>query len=300
MPSPTAFSLRQLARRRQQRHAGVPEAERREPLELLTEIERQLVTADDRVNLNHRPQVVLVECCSGMIGERVGERAQAVRPDREPGGGPVTTEALELARACGQRAVEIEGGYRPAGALPLILGGCDQHDRPVEPLDEPGRDDADHTLMPVLAPDDVSPAPALRLRPRLDLAHGVAEDLPLDGLALAVERFQLPGEPVGFLGVVRQEQLESRPRVAQAPRGIDPRRKPETHGTGIDRGRVDRRAAHQRLKSRLAGARQATQAGRGEPTVLVDERNDVGDRCEPDEIEILDELSPPTSASASL
>ena len=47
---PDRGELGELAGRREQRHARVPEPERREPLELLAEVERQLVAAHDGVD----------------------------------------------------------------------------------------------------------------------------------------------------------------------------------------------------------------------------------------------------------
>src|SRR5439155_15533569 len=48
----------ELARRQQERHARVAKAERREPVQLLTEVEGQLATGDDSVDDRDRAQVV--------------------------------------------------------------------------------------------------------------------------------------------------------------------------------------------------------------------------------------------------
>ena len=73
-------------------------------------------------------------------------------------------------------AVQVERRDRPPRALPVAVRAGDQHDRPVEALDEPRRDDADHALVPALAGDDVrvtaraapraTPRPAPRPRGR--------------------------------------------------------------------------------------------------------------------------------------
>ena len=63
----------------------------------------------------------------------------------------------------------------------------DQDDGPVELLDEPRGDDADHAFVPVLAGDDVcAPLPVL-LGPRLDLGDRLAHDAALDRLPLLVQ-----------------------------------------------------------------------------------------------------------------
>jgi len=87
---------------------------------------------------------------------------------------PALAEALEVDGAGPERRVEIEGGKRAAGALPLVLGARDEHDRAVEPVDESRRDDSDHAEVPVLAPHDIGPPSPGGLRPRFDLAAGAA------------------------------------------------------------------------------------------------------------------------------
>src|SRR5205085_6604170 len=97
-------------------------------------------------------------------------------------GGAVPAETLEMRRACGERAVEVEGGDRAARAFPELLGPGDQDDRAVVPLDEPRRDDPDHPLVPVLSGEDVAAPPPARLGPLLHLRDGRAENPVLDRL----------------------------------------------------------------------------------------------------------------------
>ena len=84
---------------------------------------------DDRVDPGHGREVVLGEDRVGVRGEGGGERLQARRVDREAGGGAVAAEALQVLRAGGERAVQVEGGQRAARALPVAVGARDQHDR---------------------------------------------------------------------------------------------------------------------------------------------------------------------------
>ena len=160
----------------------------------------------------------------------------------------------------------------------------------MEPLDEPRRDDPDHALMPVLAPDDVAAAAPLRVRPGLDLAHGVAEDPLLDSLALAVQRIELarelPRPPRDRRSGGARSAAPGWPsRPAALIRGAS--RKATAPASTV--AGSTRRAAHQRGQAGLRRACQATKAPGGEAAVLVDERDDVGDRREPDEIEVLAE-----------
>ena len=124
---------------------------------------------DDRVDARHRAQVLV-----GQLGIRVrrkgrGEGLEALRLDREAGCGAVAAEAAQVRGAGRERAVQVERRHRAAGALPVALRPRDQHDGSVEALDEPRRDDPDHALVPVLAPEHVAAPAAPRLGPRLDL-----------------------------------------------------------------------------------------------------------------------------------
>ena len=137
------------------------------------------------------------------------------------------------------------------------------------------------------APGDGVGAAGTRFgRPRLDLGDGLAEDPALHGLALAVQLLERVGEPPRLRLVLGEEQLERLPRVPEATGRVQARRKTEADGPGVDGGRVDAGALHERAKTGLRRAREGAQSGDGERSVLVDERNDVGDRRERDEVEM--------------
>ena len=104
--------------------------------------------------------------------------------------------------------MQVERRDRATGALPVAIRAGDQHNRAVEALDEPRRDDADHALVPVLARDDVRASLLVLVGPLLDLLRRFAEDPPLDRLPLAVEVLELVREPARVVGVVGEQQLE--------------------------------------------------------------------------------------------
>ena len=104
--------LAELAGREEQRHARVPEAERRQAAQLGAELERELGAGDDGVDHGPRPQVVLGEHSVGMSRERVGERVHVLGPDREPGCRAVAAEAVEMGCTGPEAAVEVECSRR--------------------------------------------------------------------------------------------------------------------------------------------------------------------------------------------
>src|ERR671935_1446355 len=136
-------------------------------------------------------------------------------------------KALEELRARSERTVEVERRNRATRSLPPSVGAGNQHDRPVVALDEPRGDDADHSLVPVLSPEDVRTAPLLRIRPFVDLFDRRAQDAILDGLPVAVQLLEALGERPRLRCVLRQEQVERRARMAEPACCVDARRETE-------------------------------------------------------------------------
>ena len=109
----------------------------------------------------------------------------------------------------------------------------------------------------------------------------------LDGLSLAVQVLELERQLPRALFVLGEDQLECDVRTAEASRGVDPRGEPEAHRRRIDSCGIDPRAPHQRLEAGPPRAGEGAKARRSQRAVLVDERDDVCDRGEGDEIEVL-------------
>ena len=156
----------------------------------------------------------------------------------------------------------------------------------MEALDEPRSDDPDHAAMPVGPREDVAARAALRLGPLLDLVERLAQNAILDLLPLAVQGLELAGQAFRFGRLVGEKQIERRARVAEASGCVDPGSEAEGDSTGVDSCRIHVRHAHERPQPRLARPRELPQAGDDQPPVLVEERDDVGDRRERDEVEV--------------
>ena len=111
-----------------------------------------------------------------------------------------------------------------------------------------------------------------------------ARRMRLHSLPLTVEP-ELRRNRARLRPVHREQQLEREVRATQPPRRVDARREPERDRAGVDSRRIDASGLHQRLQPRPARSRERAQACRGEGAVLVDERHDVRDRRQGDEIE---------------
>ena len=75
-------------------------------------------------------------------------------------------------------------------------------------------------------------------------------------------------------------------RTSEPPGRIDARREAEPDSGRVDRGRIDPSDTHERLQSCLLRSRKHSQAGGDQRAILVDERDDVCDRRESDEVEV--------------
>ncbi len=143
--------------------------------------------------------------------------------------------------------------------------------------------------MPALTPDDVRATVALLGRPGLDGRDRFAENPVLDGLTVAIEALELVGEEIGLADVVREHEVQRDIGAPEAPCGVDPRREPERDCGRVDRRRIDAGDAHQRREPGLLRAGEAAEARRRECAILVDERHDVGDRRERDQVGVAGE-----------
>jgi hypothetical protein len=108
----------------------------------------------------------------------------------------------------------------------------------------------------------------------------------LDRLPVAVHRLELLRQLARPRDVVRQQQLEGGARMSQTACGVDPRREPETDCALVDARRIDPRDLHQRAQPGFLRARERTQSRERERAVFVDERNNVGDRRQADQIQM--------------
>ena len=140
--------------------------------------------------------------------------------------------------------------------------------------------------MPALTCDDVAAAAAARLRPGLDLGDRLTQDPLLDRLAFAVQRLELLGERVCLALVLGEQQGERGLGPAQPAGRVDPRREPEADRRLVDRGGVDVGDAHQCAQTGPLRLCEPPQAEQRERAVLVDERHDVGDGGERDDVQM--------------
>ena len=140
------------------------------------------------------------------------ESIDILPPDVEPGSQRVAAETLQIFGTGGERLVNIETAAAPAGTLPHIPGEGNHDGREVELLGEPGRGNADDTLVPVILGEDDR---AVRGSPTQALLR-VAPDFILNSLPLAIEIGKLQNQIGGLLRVFREHQLFRLRRLPEA------------------------------------------------------------------------------------
>src|SRR5262249_41940863 len=86
--------------------------------------------------------------------------------------------------------------------------------------------------------------------------------------------------------VVGEEELERSLGPAETSGRVDARRKPEADRTFVACRRIDARDTHQRAQPRLLRLGEPAEPGERQPAALVDERHDVGDRRERNDVEM--------------
>src|SRR6188472_513380 len=140
----------------------------------------------------------------------------------------------------------------------------------MEPLGQARCDDADHALVPVLAPEDVAALSPPRLGHGLDDLDRLPQDAVLNRLTVAVELLESVRVPPGLVRVLGEHELEGEVGPAQPAGGVDARGEPEAHRAGVDGCRIDTRGAHERLEPDAGRRREYPKARRRERTVFVE------------------------------
>ena len=129
---PDRRGLDGLAAGDEQGHVGVAEPERRQPVELLRQVERQRRRAGTiaSTTVTGREVVVGRARASAWAANAGGEASSCSGPDREPGRGAMAAEALEVRRAGGERR---RAGRRrgSSGRSPSSRRPCPRSARPA-------------------------------------------------------------------------------------------------------------------------------------------------------------------------
>ena len=175
---------------------------------------------------------------------------------------------------------------RPMPRPPPFVVERDDDRRPVVALDQARGDDPDDARMPALAGDDEPGASRRSLGQLAPGRLGGRVDLPLGRPPLGVGPAQLGGDRLARAVVLGQHQLDPGVGPVEAPGGVDPRRQPEGEVALVEPLRLAFRDRHQRPQPGPVRAAHLREPAPDQRPVLADQRDDVGDRGERDEVEV--------------
>jgi hypothetical protein len=131
---------------------GILEPVRRHALEPADEVHVALAEMHFRVDRQPRHALLRRQLREHAALQPLAQLGQPIAPHGETRGDGVAAVRLEQVRAAREQLVEIEPRQAAARAAAALALERDEHRRPLEPLDEPRRDDADDAGMPGLGP----------------------------------------------------------------------------------------------------------------------------------------------------
>ena len=131
-----------LRRGDEERHVGVAETERREPRELLGEVEREIARRHDGVDVTTSNESSGVEVRIRVRREGLRERLDLHSSIESPAAARWPPKRSRFPEHAASAPCRSNVENRAPRALPPVLRARDEHDRAVEALDEARRDDA--------------------------------------------------------------------------------------------------------------------------------------------------------------
>ncbi len=161
--------------------------------------------------------------------------------------------------------------------------------RPLEALLQSRRDQANDAARPALARHHHRRAALFEAERGKRLGFGLGERRQLDLLAGAVETVEFGGDVMRLRLVTCRQQAHAERRVADAAAGVDARPDQKTEMIGARRA-VGAGDVEQRGEARASALAHRLKAARDEGAIEADERHDVGDGRERDEIEPSEEV----------
>ena len=250
-PSPMAARSGELGADRQERDVRVSEAEGRQALELLAELQGQLAAAHDGVDRRDPPEILeesTVAACSAKASAKAATFSGAIESPAAARWPPQRPSRREQAPSAPCRSKDDTERPEPTQSSPGSPPAISTTGRRK-------RSTSREATMPMtprcqsFSGDDVAEARALRIGPLLDLADRVPQDAILDRLAVPVEPRACP-RAAGLGLVAGEQQLEGRAGMSEPPGGVDPgaslKRPPR-----VDGRRVDAAHAHEGLQAGL-------------------------------------------------
>ena len=264
---------------------GVALAERLHLLQLAQQLLGDLGAVDpasERKARLHRATVVGgedrgVEFCAKLIEPHLLHR--------DADGHRVPTPALKALLAGGERLNQIETHDAAAGAFGELALVAEHDGGAMVFARDAAGDDADDARVPALVEEHEAVRREVAF---LDLRLGLLGDLALDVLPLAVERLELLRRAAAEGEVVAQQQVDRERGVGEPATGVDARPEAVRNVDGREPLlRFEAGGPHQLQQAGAARFGEHAQAMAREDAVLAEQRHEIGDGAERDEVEVI-------------
>ena len=285
----------------QQAHPGIALAERGERLHLLGYAKVQRLGAHHRVDALRLRQAAVGDDAGRVSGKRLAKRVDAGGGQLDSSGGTVAPVSIQVRCAGVQRLQQVEPGNAPArAARPSALVDGEDDRRLAVMLDDPRGDDADDAGMPPLAGDHQHPriASGLGKGPQRGLRRVGHAALGLPPLVIG--RVELGRNRAGASGVPGQHQLNPGVGAVEASRGIEAGGDPEGDVALVEDLGLDLRDRHQSAQTRPPSLAELGEPATGKGAILADQRHEISDRRQRDEVQVPRLLGGAVKAPGSL
>ena len=269
---------------RRKERLGISHAVRLQKLDLRHQLLRNLLGCKFQLDVENRHEILFRQHLCRISLHSLTEGSDVRRAKRKPRRLRVAAKAQKMLPAGRKSFKHVEAAYAAARPLADAVFFRDDDRRTVIALDDARGHDADDAGMPAFSMKhehmrslDVN---------LLDLFFCRLQDLLLHGLTLAIRRIKLLRNRLRFLPVLRQEQFDAAQRGRQASRRIEPRREHEADMSCRDLLLLEFCHSEKRLNTQTLRFLQDAQTLLHDLPILPEERHDIGDRAQGDDVKI--------------
>ena len=269
---------------RRKERLGISHAVRLQKLDLRHHLLRNLLGCKFQLDVENRHEILFRQHLCRISLHSLTEGSNVRRAKRKPRRLRVAAKAQKMLPAGRKSFKHVEAAYAAARPLADAVFFRDDDRRTVIALDDARGHDADDAGMPAFSMKHEH----MRLLDvnLLDLFFCRLQDLLLHGLTLAIRRIKLLRNRLRFLPILRQEQFDAAQRGRQASRRIEPRREHEADMSGRDLLLLEFRHSEKRLNTRTLRFLQDAQTLLHDLPIFLEERHNVGDRAQGDDVKI--------------
>ena len=226
-----------------------------QPLQLAQEIAVNLAQAQQGFRFHRGAPAALLQPALGESLQFGVQGRHLVSPHREPPRCGMAAKALQQGRTVLQGLVHRKAARGPhRGPQATIALPGQQGGGQAKTLHQPGGDNADHPVVPMVLGQQQEGRPAWTIG--LQQGQGLGLNGAAELASLPVQGFTLAGQGQGPIRILRGEELHHQLGIAQPAHGIDARGDLEAHRLGVQGAIVETRQLLESLQADQGAAPQ--------------------------------------------